>query len=65
MGALLGRSPAGKQALATWARIVVPIGMSLRGPNMSLDIRLLTDSWETADSDIPESIAVDLSDPLG
>jgi hypothetical protein len=37
--------------LATWARLVVPFGMSLRGPDMSLDMRLLTVSGETADSD--------------
>jgi hypothetical protein len=65
MGVLLGRSPAGKQVLATWARIVVPSGMSLRCPEMSLDMRLLTVSVETADSDISESMAVGLSDPIG
>jgi hypothetical protein len=65
MGVLLGRSPAVKQVLATWARIVVPSGMSLRGTDMSLDMRLLTASGETADSDISESMAVGLSDPLG
>jgi hypothetical protein len=48
MGFLLGRSPAGKQVLAIWARIVVPSGMSLRGPDMSLDMRLLSASGETA-----------------
>jgi hypothetical protein len=41
IGVLLGRSPAGKQVLATWARLVAPIGMSLRGPDMSPDMRLL------------------------
>jgi hypothetical protein len=33
--------------LATWARIVVPSSMSLRGPDMSLDMRLLTVSGES------------------
>ena len=42
MGVLFGRSPAGKQLLATWALIVVPSGMSLRGPDMSLEMRLST-----------------------
>jgi hypothetical protein len=65
MGVLLGRSAAGKQVLATWAQFVVPFGMSLGGPDMSLDMRLLTDSGETADSDGSESMAVGLSDPLG
>ena len=65
MGVLLGRSPAGKHVLATWALIVVPSGMSLRGPDMSLDMRLLTVSEETAGSDGSESMAVGLSDPLG
>ena len=65
MGVLLGRCPAGKQVLATWARLVVPSGLSLRGPDMSLDMRLLTVSVETADSDRSESMAVGLSDPLG
>jgi len=65
MGVLLARSPADKQVLATWAFGVVPSGLSLRGPDMSLDMRLLTVSVETADSDGSESIAVGLSDPLG
>ena len=39
--------------------------MSVRGPDMSLDMRLLTVSFETADSDGSESMAVGLSDPLG
>jgi hypothetical protein len=51
--------------LATRARLVVPFGISLRGPNMSLDMRLLTDSGEIAVSDGSESMAVGLSDPLG
>jgi hypothetical protein len=46
MGILIGRSPAGKQVLATWARLVVPFG---RVPDMSPDMRLLAVSGETAD----------------
>ena len=62
MGVLLGRSPAGWQVLATWACRVASSGMSLRGPDMSLDIRLLAVSDETAGSDVSESMAVGLSD---
>ena len=40
MGVLLGRSFAGGQALAILAFAVVPSGLPLRGPNMSLDMRL-------------------------
>ena len=65
MEVLLGRSPADKQVLVTWAFEVVPSGLSLRGPDMSLDMRLLTVSDETADSDGSESMAVGLSGPLG
>ena len=65
MGVLLGRSVAGKQVLATWALKVMPSGMSLRDPDMSRDMRLLTVSEETAGSDGSESMAVGLSDPLG
>ena len=57
MGVLLGRSPADKQVLFTWAFGVVPSGLSLRGPDMSLDMRLLTVSDDTADSDGSESMA--------
>jgi hypothetical protein len=64
MGVLLGRSPTGKQVLATWARIVVSSGMPHRGPDMSLDMHLLTASGETADPDISEYMAVGLSYPL-
>ena len=39
--------------LVTWAFGVVPSGLSFRGPDMSLDMRLLTVSFETADSDGP------------
>ena len=65
MGVLLGRSPAGMQVLATSALVVVSSGMPLSGPDMSLDMRLLTVSEETAGSDGSESMAVGLSDPLG
>jgi len=65
MGVLLGRFSADKQVLVTWAFGVVPSGLSLRGSDMSLDMRLLTVSDETADSDGSESKAVGLSGPLG
>ena len=65
LGFLLGRSPADNQVLVTWAFGVVPSGLSLRGPDMSLDMRLLTVSYETADSDGSECMAVGLSGPLG
>jgi hypothetical protein len=65
MGVLLGSPPAAKQVLATWARLVVPSGMSLRGRDMSPDMRLLSVIGETAFSDRSESMAVGLSDPLG
>ena len=39
IGILLGRSPAGRQALATCAFEVVPSGLSLRGLYMLLDMR--------------------------
>jgi hypothetical protein len=38
---LLGWSPAGNQVLATWVCGVVPFGLSLRGPDMSLDMDYL------------------------
>ena len=65
MGVLLERSPAGRQALATWAFEVVPSGMPFRGPDISLDMRLLVVSIETPGSDGSESMAVGLSGPLG
>ena len=43
---------------------MVTSGMSIRGPDMSLDMRLLTVSEETADSDGSETMAVGLSDPI-
>jgi len=55
----------GRQVLATWAWWVVPFGLSLIGPGMSLDIRLLVGSDETPSSDGSESMAVCLSDPVG
>jgi len=65
IGVLLGRFPAGMQALATWAFEVVSSGTPLRGPNMSLDMRLLVVSIETPRSDRSESMAVGLSVPIG
>jgi hypothetical protein len=51
MGVLLGRSPAHRQVLATWSRLVLPFGMSLRDTDMSQDMRLSIVSNEKADSD--------------
>jgi len=65
MFALLGRSPAGRQALSTWAFEVAPSGMPLREPDMSLDMRLLVVTDETPDSDGSDSMAVGLNVPLG
>jgi hypothetical protein len=65
MDVLLGRSPAGAQVMATLALRVVPAGVPLRGPDMSLDMRLFAVSLETAGSDGSESMAVGLNDPLG
>ena len=65
IGVLLGRSPAGRQMLATWAFAVVPSGLSLRDLDMSLDMRLLDVSDETPYLDRSESMAVCLSGPLG
>ena len=53
------------QVLVPWAFGVVRSGLSLRGPDMSLDMSLLTVSDETADSDGSDSMAVGLSVPLG
>jgi hypothetical protein len=50
MGFLLERCPDGRQVLATWKFGVVPSGLPLRSTNMSLDMRLLADSVETAES---------------
>ena len=65
MGVLLGRSPAGVQVVATWELRVVPAGVPLRSPDMSLYMRLFAVSVEAAGSDGSESMAVGLSDPLG
>jgi hypothetical protein len=65
MGVLLGRCPAGKQVLVTWACGVVPSGLPLRGLDMSLDMRLLAVSEETVGSDRSDPMAVGLSFPLG
>jgi len=62
---LLGRSHVEKQALAPWAWGVLQSGLSLIGPDMSLDMRLFAVSEEAAGSDMSESMAVGLSDPLG
>ena len=64
MAVFLGRCPADRQALATWACAVVPPGLLFRRPDMSLDMRLLVVSIETPFSDGSESIAVGLSGPL-
>jgi len=44
---------------------VVPSGVSLRGPDMSFDMRLLTVWDDTTGSDGSRSMDVGLSDPLG
>ena len=65
MGALLGRSSSAKQVLITWALVVVPFGLSLREePDISLDLRLLNLSDETADSNGSEFMALGLGGPL-
>jgi len=65
IGVLLGCSPAGRQGLATWASKVVPTGMPLRGPDMSVDMRPGAVSEETVGSDGSNPLAVGLSCPLG
>jgi hypothetical protein len=60
----LVRCPAGKQLLPTWVFSVVPTGASLRGSDMSLDMRLVALSEETAGSDESKPLAVSLSGPL-
>ena len=48
MGVLLGRCPAGRQVLATWAFAVVPSGLSLRGLDMSPDMfPIVCLGWDT------------------
>jgi hypothetical protein len=51
--------------LATWAALVVPVGMGLIGPDMSSDMRLGAGSEEQAGSDGSETLAVGVSGPLG
>ena len=65
MVVLLGRSPADKQVLVTWAFEDVPSGFSLRGPYTWPDMRLLTVSDETSEADVSESKAAGFSGPLG
>jgi len=65
IGVLLGRSPAGRQVLATWASTVVPNEMPLRGPDISVDMRPGAVSEETAGSYGSDPLAVGLSGPLG
>jgi len=65
MGLLLGRPPAGRQALAPWESEVVQSGMPLRGPYMSLDMRMLVLSDETPDSVGSNSTTVGLIVPIG
>ena len=50
--------------MATWTFEVVPFGMPLRDPDMSLGMRLIVFSIETPGSDGSESMAVGLSGPL-
>ena len=59
-GVLLGRSRRG-----TAPASLVPAGMLLRGPDMSIDMRLLADSEEAAGSEESEPVAMDLGCPLG
>jgi len=50
--------------MATLAFAVVPSGFSLRGPDMSFDMRLLVVSVGTPGLDGSESMVVGLSGPL-
>ena len=43
----------------------MPSGLSLRGLDMSVDMRLLVVSDETSDSDVSEFMVVGFSDLLG
>jgi hypothetical protein len=60
MGVLLYRSPAG----ATITVRVVPAGMSSRGPDMSVDMRLEAVSEETAGSELSEHMVDGLDGQL-
>jgi len=64
MGALLGYCPVGKQVFASWACWEVSSGLSLRGPDISLDMRLMAVLSETAGSDRSEPLVVGLCNPL-
>jgi len=64
MGVLFGRSSVGMQVFVTWAFGIVPSGLSLRGPDMSVDMRLLAVSDETTGSDRSEPMAVVWIDSL-
>ena len=61
---MFGLSPAGMQVFVTWALAVVPSGMSLRGRDIALDMRLSAVSGETAGSEDSDPMALGLSDPL-
>jgi hypothetical protein len=50
--------------VVTLAVVVMPAGMPLRGPDMSVDMRLGADSEETAGSDGSEPLAKGLSGPI-
>ena len=64
MGLFLGCSLARKQVLVTWACGMVPSGLPLKCPDMSLDMRLLAVSDKTAGSDWSEPVAEGLSGSL-
>jgi hypothetical protein len=51
MSALFGGCPAVTHVLVTWVFTVVPIGVPLIGPDMSLDMRLVVVFVETTGSD--------------
>ena len=53
MDILLRRSPARRQDLATSTFEMVPSGMPFRGPDLSLDMRLLVVTIETPGADGP------------
>ena len=48
MGVLLGRSPAGRQALTAWAEMVAPTGMPLKGPDTPSGVLRSAACGETA-----------------
>jgi len=48
-----------------WSSTVVPTGMPLRGPDMSIDMRPAAVSEETAGSDGSDPLAVSSTGPLG